>query len=39
MEAQLALEAGLQQQMAQSRDFTEGVAAFVSKREARFEGR
>jgi 2-(1,2-epoxy-1,2-dihydrophenyl)acetyl-CoA isomerase len=39
IEAQLALEAGLQQEMAQSRDFMEGVAAFVEKREARFEGR
>jgi 2-(1,2-epoxy-1,2-dihydrophenyl)acetyl-CoA isomerase len=39
MEAQLELEAGLQQQLAQSRDFVEGVAAFVEKREARFEGR
>ena len=39
MEAQLALEAELQQQMAESRDFMEGVAAFAAKREARFEGR
>jgi 2-(1,2-epoxy-1,2-dihydrophenyl)acetyl-CoA isomerase len=39
IEAQLELEAGVQQEMAQSRDFVEGVTAFVEKREARFEGR
>jgi 2-(1,2-epoxy-1,2-dihydrophenyl)acetyl-CoA isomerase len=39
IEAQLELEAGIQQEMAESRDFVEGVTAFVEKREARFEGR
>jgi 2-(1,2-epoxy-1,2-dihydrophenyl)acetyl-CoA isomerase len=39
IEDQLALEASVQQEMAQSRDFMEGVTAFVQKREARFEGR
>jgi 2-(1,2-epoxy-1,2-dihydrophenyl)acetyl-CoA isomerase len=39
IEDQLALEASLQQEMASSRDFMEGVAAFVEKREPRFEGR
>ena len=39
IEAQLELEAGIQQQLAQSRDFMEGVAAFASKREPRFDGR
>jgi 2-(1,2-epoxy-1,2-dihydrophenyl)acetyl-CoA isomerase len=39
IEAQLELEAAVQQEMAQSGDFVEGVAAFVEKRAARFEGR
>src|SRR3954452_13552544 len=38
MEAQLELEAEVQQAMAESGDFAEGVAAFVSKRQARFSG-
>jgi 2-(1,2-epoxy-1,2-dihydrophenyl)acetyl-CoA isomerase len=39
IEAQLALEASIQQDLAASRDFVEGVTAFVEKREANFEGR
>ncbi len=39
MHDQLALEADIQQQMAQSDDFLEGVSAFVEKRQARFSGR
>ena len=38
MERQLELEADLQQEMAESGDFVEGVTAFVSKRQARFAG-
>ncbi|MEM1267836.1 MAG: enoyl-CoA hydratase-related protein [Pseudomonadota bacterium] len=36
---QLALEAALQGQAGQTRDFTEGVMAFLEKRPARYEGR
>jgi 2-(1,2-epoxy-1,2-dihydrophenyl)acetyl-CoA isomerase len=37
--AQLALEARLQAEAAATRDFREGVAAFLEKRTPRFEGR
>ena len=39
LEAQLALEAQLQGEAGQTRDFMEGVAAFMEKRPARYEGR
>jgi len=39
MEEQLELEAGVQQEMAGSADFLEGVGAFLEKRSARFSGR
>jgi 2-(1,2-epoxy-1,2-dihydrophenyl)acetyl-CoA isomerase len=39
MEEQLELEADIQQEMAASGDFVEGVTAFVEKREARFRGK
>jgi len=39
MHDQLALEAEIQQEMARSEDFLEGVTAFVEKRPARFAGR
>jgi 2-(1,2-epoxy-1,2-dihydrophenyl)acetyl-CoA isomerase len=38
LDEQLALEAEVQQEMARSRDFTEGVTAFVQKRQANFQG-
>jgi 2-(1,2-epoxy-1,2-dihydrophenyl)acetyl-CoA isomerase len=39
MDTQLDLEADIQQEMAASGDFVEGVTAFVEKRTARFSGR
>ena len=39
LDTQLALEAQLQGQCGQTRDFSEGVLAFLEKRPARFEGR
>jgi 2-(1,2-epoxy-1,2-dihydrophenyl)acetyl-CoA isomerase len=39
MAEQLALEASVQQEMAGSADFAEGVAAFLARRTAMFEGR
>jgi len=38
LDAQLALEARLQGECGQSQDFREGVAAFLEKRPARFQG-
>jgi 2-(1,2-epoxy-1,2-dihydrophenyl)acetyl-CoA isomerase len=38
MEAQLELEADIQQEMAGSKDFVEGVLAFIQKRSANFTG-
>jgi len=39
LDAQLALEAKLQGEAGKSRDFVEGVSAFLEKRPARYEGR
>jgi 2-(1,2-epoxy-1,2-dihydrophenyl)acetyl-CoA isomerase len=39
LEAQLELEAEIQQEQAESSDFAEGVTAFLQKREATFTGR
>jgi 2-(1,2-epoxy-1,2-dihydrophenyl)acetyl-CoA isomerase len=39
MVEKLELEASIQEEMAGSDDFLEGVSAFVQKREARFGGR
>ena len=39
LEEQLEWEAQLQAAATQSEDFREGVAAFLEKREPRFEGR
>jgi 2-(1,2-epoxy-1,2-dihydrophenyl)acetyl-CoA isomerase len=38
MDPQLEFEARIQQEMAGSNDFAEGVAAFAEKRAARFTG-
>jgi 2-(1,2-epoxy-1,2-dihydrophenyl)acetyl-CoA isomerase len=38
LEGQLDLEAELQHELARTRDFQEGVTAFVEKREPAFQG-
>ena len=38
LDGQLDLEAELQHALARTKDFQEGVAAFVEKREAAFQG-
>jgi 2-(1,2-epoxy-1,2-dihydrophenyl)acetyl-CoA isomerase len=38
LDGQLALEAELQHELARTRDFQEGVMAFVEKREPAFQG-
>jgi 2-(1,2-epoxy-1,2-dihydrophenyl)acetyl-CoA isomerase len=39
LNSQLSLEAKLQNDCGNTRDFQEGVLAFLQKREAKFEGR
>ncbi len=39
LEEQLALEAKLQGECGKTRDFKEGVVAFLEKRPAQYEGR
>jgi 2-(1,2-epoxy-1,2-dihydrophenyl)acetyl-CoA isomerase len=39
LDEQLSLEAKLQKSCGSTRDFSEGVTAFMQKRSAKFEGR